>query len=87
MTMGQQLPRFMNMRQMAEALGMSKYLFRRLFDRHQLPHIKQGRDHILDTKESLKILAKAPGIDFFLSKHGVELITRVRNGKLDIVDK
>jgi hypothetical protein len=84
MTVGKQLPRYMNMRQMAEALGISKYLFRRLFDRHQLPHIKQGRDHILDTKESLKILAKSPGIDFFLSTQGVELMARVRDGKLQI---
>jgi hypothetical protein len=85
--MNQPLPRLMNMRQMAEALGMSKYLFRRLFDRYNLPHIKQGRDHILDTKDSLEILAMDPGIDFFVSKQGAELLTKVRKGKLSIINE
>jgi hypothetical protein len=74
----------MNMRQMADALGMTKHSFRRLFDRYQLQHIKQGRDNVLDVKTTLKVLAKVPGIEFLISKHGIDLIAKARTGKLDI---
>lgn len=80
--MGKTLPRYMNMRQMADELGISKYAFRRLFDRHQLPHITQGRDNVIDVKAAFVILAKVPGIEFQLSDEGRKLMQATRTGKL-----
>lgn len=77
------LPRYMNMRQMATMLGMTKHSFRRLFDKHQLPHIKQGRDNLLDTKLTLLTLAKVPGIEYLISAQGVLVLQKAKNGKLD----
>jgi hypothetical protein len=71
-----ELPKYMNMRQMADALGTTSYLFRRLFDKHQLPYIQQGRDNLVEVKPALKILAKVQGIEALLSYKGLELLRK-----------
>ncbi|SED73738.1 hypothetical protein SAMN05444161_3880 [Rhizobiales bacterium GAS191] len=81
----ERLPKYMNIGEFCRFIGLSRWLFTRLVDRHRLsPVLLRWNSRYYEVEPVLRALAQEPGLEVTLSAHGLELIERYRQGEVEV---
>ena len=72
-----QLPKFLNIGRFCEFTGMTRWNFKRVCDKYDLPLVDYGVSKMVEVDAAIRILARVPGVELMLSANGLELIQQL----------